>query len=220
MPTTHQVIYIAATPEQAHLLKNALEERGIFSYLTNEQLQFALGDLPIGLPTAVRVVVQEHDAQEARRIALDFEEVMRHNLAGTEPDDSNQQDQVEHPAAPWPTCPDCRRPRHTSCPVCGTAGTKFKPGFSPPETDPADGTLAAGDLPRPLVLCPTCDEPFTPEFLARCEWCGHPFADGRPSQPPPTVSADSEFNARVGIVIAGLAAVLVAAVAYFLYIAS
>lgn len=29
-----------------------------------------------------------------------------------------------------------------------------------------------------MVLCRTCDEPFTPKYLRRCGDCGHEFSDG------------------------------------------
>jgi len=29
-----------------------------------------------------------------------------------------------------------------------------------------------------MLLCPTCDEPFTPQFARRCNGCGHEFPDG------------------------------------------
>lgn len=65
-----QVIYVAAGAEQAHLLANALRDRGIKAFVTNDGLQ--LGGLPFGLSTAPRVVVPESDAMEARRIALEL----------------------------------------------------------------------------------------------------------------------------------------------------
>jgi hypothetical protein len=42
---------------------------------------------------------------------------------------------------------------------------------------------AAGEGGQPsasptLLLCPTCDEPFRPQFLRSCEACGHEFPDG------------------------------------------
>ncbi len=73
MKNTHRVIYTAANAQQAHLLANALVERGIFAYVTNDMLQGAAGDLPFGLPTLPRVVVHEDDATEARQLAVEFD---------------------------------------------------------------------------------------------------------------------------------------------------
>jgi hypothetical protein len=118
----------------------------------------------------------------------------------------------------WPECPHCHRPRMTSCPSCGTAGSDFTPAFVPQlivegdeelEKEPADS--------QPLsVLCPTCDEPFAPRFPAQCEWCGHRFRDGYapPLLAPEVTSPFTDMNERVWIVIGGLVAFL-AAVAWF-----
>ena len=39
-------------------------------------------------------------------------------------------------------------------------------------SDPATHADAA------MLLCPTCDEPFTPQFARCCGDCGHEFPDG------------------------------------------
>lgn len=45
------------------------------------------------------------------------------------------------------------------------------------EAGPTDDQLS--ETPSaPLLICPTCDEPFHPQYLRRCEWCGHDFPDG------------------------------------------
>lgn len=118
----------------------------------------------------------------------------------------------------WPICPECGKGRHTSCPVCGTSGNRFPPG---------DGgyALAAGEGERDeaarLWICPTCDEPFTPVFLRRCEWCGHDFGDGVAGPRGAGGAEDFEpINGRVLLAVAGLAVTLLAALAYFLAIAS
>lgn len=208
---THEVIYIAANTEQAHLLRNALAELGIFAYVSNEALQMAAGDLPMGQPTAPRVIVDAGDAEEARRIALEFDRSGQSGGEKSSPEDLDAlETEADREAAAWPECPKCKRPRQTSCPVCETAGTKFPPAFMP----------ADGEQEKPLLLCPTCDEVFAPEFLACCEWCGHRFRDGRELPPPPmTTPILSEMNARVWIVIAGLALLLAATFAMLVHIA-
>ena len=68
MTNSHKVIYVAANPQQAHIAgKRRWCDQGIYAYVTNEALQVAAGDLPLGTPTAPRVVVHEEDADEARR---------------------------------------------------------------------------------------------------------------------------------------------------------
>jgi len=286
---THRVIYIAASVEQAHILANALREHGIFAYVSNEALQFGVGELPMGLPTAARVVVDEDDADLARHVALAFDRAGRSNPSegetrggfqfglgtlfyivtcaalylgidtateGTlyhepacllvlcalivttfylvhrryrvrrnveEGPSSEELDELEAIAdrnsVDWPECPHCRRPRQTSCPVCETAGTKFAQAFMPDDASVIE-PLEGGDRQKLLVLCPTCDEPFAPEFLARCEWCGHRFGDGREPAVALFPSAlEPEVNGRVWIVIVGLAIVLAATLAYLAQLA-
>ena len=208
---THEVIYIAANTEQAHLLRNALAELGIFAYVSNEALQMAAGDLPMGQPTAPRVIVDAGDAEEARRIAPDSTALGNRAVRNHRPRTwTHWKPRPTERPPPGPKCPKCERPRQTSCPVCETAGTKFPPAFMP----------ADGRQEKPLLLCPTCDEVFAPEFLACCEWCGHRFRDGRELPPPPmTTPILSEMNARVWIVIAGLALLLAATFAMLVHIA-
>lgn len=251
MANTHTVIYLAGTLDQAYLLRNALLEEGIFAYVTNDHLYVA-GD-PCGLPTAPRVVVHESDADDARQIALDFEQSGRrpplprrepssltpgensppneNTLAGERPPVTGLSERLpiiqrpgvfsdidaeladESPLA-WPTCPHCHRPRHTTCPICETAGSNFPRGFDPPIDEAPN--KKSGETPggwQHLVLCPTCDEPFRPQFLARCEWCGHRFSDGRAKSFGKAAPPPEELNARMFVVLAvillGLAAILV-----------
>jgi hypothetical protein len=71
-----------------------------------------------------------------------------------------------------------------------------------------------------VVICPTCDDPFVPEFPPRCEWCGHRFADA--SEPADVlVAPDFEsiaYNGRILAVIAGMCAVLAAVIGWFYFI--
>jgi hypothetical protein len=200
MADTQREVYIAATTAQAHLLKNLLERQGITAFIANESLQIAEGKLPMGLATAPRILVAESDAAEARQIAISFDESSR-----SLPDDDEESD---GPDRPWPRCPACHRPRHTSCPFCGTAGASFPLAFVPP---PALENRAM------LVLCGTCDEPFEPQFNLHCEWCGHRFADGH-DLPTPTWT-ESDLTPQAWIVLVGMVAVVIGAIALFAYIA-
>ena len=200
MADAQREIYVAATTAQAHLLKNVLERQGITAFIANEPLQIAEGKFPMGIPTAPRVLVAESDADEARQIAISFDESSRGSP-------EVEEEEEDAPGRTWPLCPGCKRPRHTSCPVCGTAGANFPLAFVP---SPAIETRAL------LVLCGTCDEPFEPEFTARCEWCGHRFADGR--ELPTPEWAESEMSSRAWVVIVGIVAVVIGAIALFAYI--
>ncbi|MFQ5843423.1 MAG: DUF2007 domain-containing protein [Planctomycetota bacterium] len=58
----------------AYLLKGILEEAGIEVAVGNENLQIGLGELPLGLPTAPRILVDESQAARAARILKELEE--------------------------------------------------------------------------------------------------------------------------------------------------
>ncbi len=105
-------------------------------------------------------------------------------------------------------CPECNRRRTAVCPICQTAGSNFPPGDAPIAREEDAGE-------PPLLICPTCDEPFEPRYLRRCEWCGHDFGSGiavpetrreQPAEPP---------NLRVIIVALATLALLAGLLAYF-----
>ena len=66
-------VYCAKDGPQAHLLKAALEDAGISARVEGDQLQSALGELPLGWPTAPRILVLESDAEKARKILEQLE---------------------------------------------------------------------------------------------------------------------------------------------------
>jgi hypothetical protein len=84
-----------------------------------------------------------------------------------------------------------------------------------------DGEDAVGDIEpseeaapaHPVLMCPTCDEPFVPEYPRRCVWCGHEFEDGYEvdvvAQPP------EEATGRVIAVVLGMVALMVLLIVYF-----
>ncbi len=178
MSDQHVVVYIATDPHQAHLLRNLLEEAGISSFVSNETLNsvhFANADWlvraaggPGFLPTAPKLVVHENDAEEAREILLAAEKLILHGQPAPELVTLESENGEES----WPLCPHCARPRLATCPVCKTSGTDFVAAFLPENEPDAEGAKST------MVICPTCDEVFAPRHPARCEWCGHRFADG------------------------------------------
>lgn len=227
MSNSHRVIYVAANQGQAHALKNLLADHGIAAFVSNDTLNavhFALGDVFIrgmGAPgfydTAPLVVVLEEDAEEARQIALEAESAWQQGLPS--PELARLEEEIGEDE--WPLCPDCKRPRLASCPVCETAGTHFAEAFLPETEAESDGDQ--GDSPKPLlVICPTCDEPFAPQFPARCEWCGHRFPDGYEPPPvnllstPPVWAPAADL--AVMTVIVGLLVVVAAVFGWFYYI--
>ena len=79
----------------------------------------------------------------------------------------------------------------------------------------AEPPAAQTSLPRLALMCPTCDEPFVPEFPRRCEWCGHEFADGYGIE---NVVESEAIPAQAMIVILGLVTLVLVACAYFAWI--
>ena len=67
------VVYRARSVQDAHMLKNVLEEAGIRALVTNEVLADGAGTDILGWPSLAQVVVDESDAQAARGIAADFD---------------------------------------------------------------------------------------------------------------------------------------------------
>ena len=72
-----QTIYQGGTIEQAHLLRNLLEEQGITAWVQNEVLGAAVGGLPPGMTTLPRVDVANHDAARARQLVDAFDRQLR-----------------------------------------------------------------------------------------------------------------------------------------------
>jgi len=102
---------------------------------------------------------------------------------------------------------------------CGPGGCT--PGGSAAEAAPADHDAAQSDAEEvdplsQMLMCPTCDEPFKPEYPRVCEWCGYEFEDGFEVEP--HVVAAEQLDGRVIAVIAGLVALAVALGAYFMFL--
>jgi hypothetical protein len=138
----------------------------------------------------------------------------------------------------WPRCPACGARRTTQCPICQTAGTDFA-AADPPEpivdmpeqaVEEGCGTCGGGTCAGgatacadgegdascpPLLVCPTCDEPFRPEYLRACEWCGHTFAEGRPAA---EEEPAEEINAVTIVLSLGLALLLLGMLAWFMFV--
>lgn len=245
MSAEQKVIYAARTSQEAHLLKNLLADLGIKAVVTNELLERGSGVDIVGWPTASRVVVGEEDAPRARQIALELDRKLAAAAAGPraeQPDTEPPATVLDE----WPWCPQCEAPRTTRCPVCGTAGSDFAladadfsgapepdaaaavpasfrcgPGGCTPAGSAAETDAPAGDEPqaeptRTLLMCPTCDEPFEPEYPRVCEWCGHEFPDGFQVEIPQEPL--EQIDSRVYMVVFGLLALGVALVAYFMFI--
>jgi len=237
-PQNLKVVYTARTTQQAHMLKGVLAAEGIRAVVFNENLPSSLGIGAAIWAVLPRVAVAAEQAAAARKMALEFEE---HDvIPGPGDEDFTEAEATPRTvAAPWPTCPDCGARRSTRCKICGTAGTDFAPvdmGFVwIPDTDDmaaaascscgpggctSGGSAAAEAADHgphstdAMRMCPTCDEPFVPEYPRQCEWCGHEFDDGF-EVPQPTGTPEESIGSRVYLVAIGLVALVLALIAYF-----
>lgn len=199
------VIYTAATPQEAFLLRDALAEAGIRAFVSNESLQAAAGDVPLGWTIAPRLLVAPEDAAEARRMAEQYEQRRKSGETLLDADLP-----PETPPA-HARCPQCHRPRTAICPVCGTGGSHFRPG------EMAGADEAENQDPA-LLICPVCDEPFEPGYLRCCEWCGHEFAEGLPPPVAPAPRTVEPPNPRVIIIGVLTAAAIAGLIAYFAFV--
>lgn len=246
--------------QDAHLLKNALEDAGIQAMVTNEVLQGGSGVDIVGWPTSCRVMVAEDDALKARQIALEFDRRISDGFREQEPL-SEQDGEETEVIDQWPLCPSCGKRRLTRCPICNTAGTDFPPGHQntadflglPETSDDALSSCSCGpggcgkpgiavadvssvtgeaeendevasasetsseNLLSPILICPTCDEPFHPQYLRRCEWCGHEFTDGQ-ENPVEEEPVQEPFNWRIAYILYILALLMIGLGGYLLWL--
>lgn len=63
-----------------------------------------------------------------------------------------------------------------------------------------------------MLLCPTCDEPFTPKFARRCVDCGHEFPEGFDQLQ--VEQADEGLNPRILFCLGGIVLITAAALIY------
>lgn len=199
-------IYRAATVQDAHLLRNRLEEEGIQAFIENAMLAQGAGVDVVGSPTDCRVCVAQGDADRALRVATEFEQATCEGCCCQHqplPDDETPPAPVDVEAV-WPVCPECGAARTAVCPYCESSSQCF------PLTDDFDGS-AGPDQPLRL-LCPTCDEPHEARFASRCSHCGYRFSGQEevaapPDEPPPApplalyVAAALVILVPVGLII-------------------
>lgn len=175
MQEGYTVIYEARTFPEADELKDRLRTAGIPAVVLDEVVPPKTEPNAFGLPTPHSIAVPEAAAMAARQIAetFDAEIVARVTREADRPVEPEADDAPESSEAAdsWPRCPQCAARRVTVCPVCKTSGSRF------PWADMNEPETAAGGA-QPMVLCPTCDEPFAPQFLRYCEWCNHDFGAG------------------------------------------
>ncbi|MFZ5832829.1 MAG: hypothetical protein ACOY3P_22310, partial [Planctomycetota bacterium] len=102
---------------------------------------------------------------------------------------------------------------------CGPGGCGSK--VAADESTLGDATAGPGESAaaeyRDMLVCTTCDEPFRPQYAARCEWCGHDFGEGFESSQLTGASTEN-LNPRVIGVVVALGLIFAVAAVYFLLI--
>jgi len=136
--------------------------------------------------------------------------------------ESGQQDNLETPIEEaidfdWPVCPRCDKRRQAVCDVCATAGSDFPlaefQGALAPSGSVTDAEQEA-DQAEPLLMCPNCDEAFTPRYYRICAWCDHDFQSGIELAGPSSRQREP-VNHRTQLAIILLLLGAAAALAYF-----
>ena len=196
MSLDKQVIYTAAHSQQAHLLRQFLEDNGIVAEVWNESLQGALGDLPLVDSVAPSVVVSKSVAKVARELAMEWESDFGNKFE----DEAENRRVIDA----WPTCPQCDQPRNAQCPYCHVAGEDFGDAYLP-----EDFGVEQMSLTEQLRVCLVCDEPTVPKFFKLCVSCGHDFGSGIEFKPPPPPEEVSGRTAAVVWILFGLGLLLI-----------
>ena len=78
-------IYQAAHVTDAYMVRSLLAQAGIDAWIRGEHLQGGLGELPVG--GQITVCVAEVDAERARRIVIDWDQLVPDDDDGPEFDD-------------------------------------------------------------------------------------------------------------------------------------
>jgi hypothetical protein len=204
----HILIYATQDAQQALDLKDHLCGVGVEAWvLGHPKNAEAAKSNPFARDA--KVVVSERDVAIARKIAEDFlgakPAVASRSVVDVQLD---LRDRATIEA--WPTCPKCHERRQAICPICETAGSDFPLADEISDHDDERETTITSavvedvdPLGRKPLLCPMCDEPFVPEYLRQCEWCGHDFGHG--AELPPAIHDDIvAINWRVWTLIGAL----------------
>lgn len=63
-----------------------------------------------------------------------------------------------------------------SCSVAG--GAADAQGNADSGDEPVENRAQDEEAPPAMIICPTCDEPFEPNYSRYCAWCEHDFGEG------------------------------------------
>ncbi len=198
-PERHIVVYAAANLAEAYHLKNILAEEGIAAEVTNSLLEGGSGVDIVGWPTLPRLLVREHDADRARRVALEYDRRNR-------PHGDEAEEEALLASAADPAQADHRDE------TVGTRGPSGAETGSPGKAEHAaeyalggnrqnrpDGAnqrdrQATGTPRRELPawpVCPMCGR----KRITQCPYCGACGSDFPLGDPPPHPLADDAADA-------------------------
>ena len=113
-------------------------------------------------------------------------------------------DNAHSPRFDWPVCSYCGQRRQAKCPACGQASEDFPLADAQPES-------------TTLLLCPICDEAFSPRYYRRCAACGADFGEGLEGQA--QRPAEVDINRRAIWVMIAVVILIVSLMAYFEWVA-
>ncbi|HVJ80885.1 MAG TPA: DUF2007 domain-containing protein [Planctomycetia bacterium] len=99
--------YRAGSGAVAHLLVAALEAEGIAAFVDGDPIQGSAGEIPLGWPTAPRIMVREEDLARATAViaASDLH--------------SGDEDELPEPASKCLSCGATMPEDSATCPKCG-----------------------------------------------------------------------------------------------------
>lgn len=139
-------VYRARNLPEAHTIRIALEEAGIAAQIEGELLQGVVGDLPLGWPTAPRILVEEAQAAAARAIIRQHE----HPEADDADDEPDEVDDITRCLS----CGQAMDERELQCPKCGWSFGGEQPAKSDeqPSRDSRSDRVVAASRYRGIII--------------------------------------------------------------------
>ncbi len=227
-----RTVYSTESLRDAHTLRDLLAAEGVSAVVFRDPFERGA----TGGTGCVTIQVGAADEAAARRVVGRFEQ---RRLRAAEGDVIDAWPRCPQCEAPRMTCcPVCQTAGHNFPAAdhelclsaepgdageplaCGCGGcAAAAPGEIGPESGGRSDALqdaASQPAALPLLTCTTCDEPFVPHYLKRCEWCGHAFPDGIEFELPD--DPVEPLNARVVFVFFALAAGALAMLAWLAHV--
>lgn len=107
-------------------------------------------------------------------------------------------------------------PGRCQCGPQGSCSTQQPAAVSEKEVSEKEVPELDDQAERLVLMCPTCDEPFMPEFPRQCAMCDHRFDDGYEVElhhTPP-----EQVGSRVIALMVGMAVLLIGLAGYFMWV--